>query len=75
MKYEEWIKYEEERLRRKEVHTSKAHITINGRALSGLTLDEMLALMRAWVAEQPPRLLPQVREEPSKVNSQGVHAV
>lgn len=56
MKYEEWIKYEEERLRQQETQRSEAPTKVNGRALSSLTLDEVLGLMRAWVATQPARV-------------------
>lgn len=75
MKYEDWIKYEEERLKKKELHKTKSKIKINGRPLSSLTLDEMLTLMRAWVAAQPPRLHPHLNEVSGRTNSTSTLAV
>lgn len=56
MKYEEWIKYEEARLCHQDMHTLKARVTVNGRTLSSLTVDEMLVLIRAWVTVKAPHL-------------------
>ena len=76
MKYEEWIKYEEERLRQKEMQKPEARIKVNERALSSLTLDEILALMRAWVAAQPARAR-SISEPPAQqpVASTGARAI
>ena len=61
--------------RRKSNHL-QAPIKVNERALSSLTLDEILALMRAWVAAQPARART-ISEPPAQqpVASAGARAI